>query len=88
MTAGRAIDTSALGVAWAKADPPGAEFAVIHLQSSRLRASGVAIGSDPEPYRLSFELHTHDEYITDRAVVDTQGAGPIASTTCYCHWSP
>jgi uncharacterized protein len=75
MTAGRALDTSARGVAWAKTDPPGAEFAVIQLESRRLCATGVAIGSDPEPYRLSFALQTRDEYITDRAVVETQGAG-------------
>jgi hypothetical protein len=75
MTAGRAIDSRARSVAWAKADPPGAEFAVIQLESRRLRAEGVAIGSDPEPYRLSFELQTHGEYITDRAVVETQGIG-------------
>jgi hypothetical protein len=75
MTAGRAIDTRARGVAWAKTDPPGAEFAAIQLESRRLRASGVAIGSYPEPYRLSFELQTREEYITDRAVVETQGAG-------------
>jgi uncharacterized protein len=75
MTAGRAIDTRALAVAWTKADPPGAEFAVIQLESRRLRARGVAIGSDPEPYRLSFELQTRGEYIADRAVVETQGAG-------------
>jgi uncharacterized protein len=70
MTTGRAIDTRAHAVAWAKADPPGAEFAVIQLESRRLRARGVAIGSDPEPYRLSFELQTREEYITDRAVVE------------------
>lgn len=34
MTAGRAIDTRARGVAWAKADPPAAEFAVIQLEAS------------------------------------------------------
>jgi uncharacterized protein len=62
-------------VAWMKDDPPGAEFAVIQLESRRLRARGIAIGSDPEPYRLSFELQTRDEYITERAVVETQGAG-------------
>ncbi len=77
MTAGRAIDARVHAVAWAKADPPGAEFAEIRLESRRLRARGVAIGSDPEPYRLSFELQTREEYITDRAVVETQGAGWI-----------
>jgi uncharacterized protein len=75
MTAGRGSDARARGVAWAKADPPGAEFAVIKFEAKRLRASGVAIGSDPEPYHLSFELQTRDEYITDRAVVETQGTG-------------
>ncbi len=75
MTAGRATDTRVHAVAWAKADPPGAEFAVIEFEPGRLRARGVAIGSDPEPYRLSFELQTREEYITDRAVVETQGAG-------------
>jgi hypothetical protein len=75
MIAGRAIDIRARAVAWVKADPPGAEFAEIQLESRRLRARGVAIGSDPEPYRLSFELQTREEYITDRAVVETQGAG-------------
>lgn len=74
MIAGRAIDIRARAVAWVKADPPG-EFAEIQLESRRLRARGVAIGSDPEPYRLSFELQTREEYITDRAVVETQGAG-------------
>src|SRR5579863_826126 len=74
MTAGRAIDTRAHAVAWVKADPPGAEFAEIQLGSRRLSARGVAIESDPEPYRLSFELQTREEYITDRAVVETQGA--------------
>lgn len=61
-------------VAWAKDDSPGAELAVIELESQRLRASGVAIGSAPEPYRLSFELQTRDRFVTERATVETQGA--------------
>lgn len=72
MTASR---TRSHAVAWKKADPAGAEFAEIQIQPKRLRASGVAIGSDPEPYRLSYELQTLDDYITDRAVVETRGAG-------------
>jgi uncharacterized protein len=75
MTIGRAIGTCARSIAWAKADPPGAEFAVVQLESRRLRAKGIAIGSNPEPYRLSFELQTRDEYITDTVVVESQGAG-------------
>jgi hypothetical protein len=72
---GRAIDTRAHAVAWTKADPPGAEFAVIQIEPTRLSTRGIAIGSDPEPYRLSFELQTREQYITDRAVIETQGAG-------------
>ncbi len=72
MTAGR---THAHAVAWEKADPAGAEFAEIQIDPKRLRATGVAIGSDPEPYRLSYELQTRDDYITDRAVIETRGAG-------------
>jgi hypothetical protein len=44
MTAGSAIDTCVHAVAWVKADPPGAEFAEIQLESRRLHAKGVAIG--------------------------------------------
>src|ERR1700683_2797745 len=75
MTSGRGVDSRTRGVAWTKDDPPGAEFAVVVLEAGRLRAKGVAIGSDPEPYRLSFELQTRDDYVTDIAVVETQGAG-------------
>jgi hypothetical protein len=75
MTAGRAVDIRTRGVAWTKDDPPGAEFAVVVLEPGRLRAKGVAIGSDPEPYRLSFELQTRDDYVAEIAVVETQGAG-------------
>lgn len=69
------INPGARAVAWTKDDPPGAEFALIHLQAQRLGASGIAIGCDPEPYRLCFELQTRDMYVTDRAHVETEGAG-------------
>lgn len=75
MTAGRAIEARVLAAAWTKADPPGAEYALIELESRSMRARGIAIGSDPEPYRLSFELQTRAEYVTDRAIVEAQGAG-------------
>ncbi len=68
------IEHRTRGVAWRKDDPQGAEFAIVELEPRRLRAAGVAIGSHPEPYRLSFELSTREEYLADRAVVETQGA--------------
>ncbi len=63
------------GVAWRKDDPPGAEYATIELERSRLRASGVAIGSDPEPYRLSFDLRTGAEFVPESCVLAAEGAG-------------
>lgn len=74
-TDGSPIDRRTRSVAWMKGDPAGAEFAVIQLEPRRLRASGVAVGSHPEPYHLSFELQTREEYLTERAVIETRGAG-------------
>jgi hypothetical protein len=62
-------------VAWTKDDPIGAEFANIELAPDRMRASGVAIGSDPEPYRLDYELDTSSAFVTARLVVRTCGDG-------------
>jgi hypothetical protein len=62
-------------VAWMKADPPGAETARVELAPDSLRATGVAIGSDPEPYRLDCELKTSSGFLTRRVLVRTVGAG-------------
>jgi hypothetical protein len=60
---------------WAKDDPVGSEFAEITLDGRRLAASGVAVGSEPVPYRLEYELTTADGYITSRLQVRSRGAG-------------
>lgn len=75
MTAVGAASTRTRGIAWTKDDPAGAEFALIELDTTRVHARGVAIGSDPEPYRLSFDLRTRDDFVTDRCVVETEGGG-------------
>ena len=62
-------------VAWMKADPPGAEAARVELTPDSLRATGVAIGSDPEPYRLDYELETSSGFATCRVLVRTIGEG-------------
>jgi hypothetical protein len=62
-------------VAWTKEDPVGAEIALVELAADSMRASGVAIGSDPEPYRLDYELETNKGFATSRLLVRTRGEG-------------
>jgi hypothetical protein len=62
-------------VVWRKDDPDGAELAELELAADRLSAVGVAIGSDPEPYRLDYTLETTAGFVTTRVTVATRGAG-------------
>ncbi|MFL5862761.1 MAG: putative glycolipid-binding domain-containing protein [Solirubrobacteraceae bacterium] len=55
--------------------PRGAEAARIELAPDRLSAKGVAIGSEPEPYRLDYELDTVADFVSRRVVVQTLGDG-------------
>jgi len=40
-----------------------------------MRATGVAIGTTPEPYRLDYALATGDEYVTTELQVNARGQG-------------
>jgi hypothetical protein len=60
-------------VAWNKDDPPGAELAIVEFAGDLMRAHGVAIGSEPEPYRLDYELETHEGFVTSRVRVRASG---------------
>ena len=71
MSIGRAVRRRS--VAWSKHDPFGAEFARVAFGSDRLHATGVAIGSAPEPYRLDYELTTGAGYLTEEVVVHVAG---------------
>ncbi len=62
-------------VAWAKDDPFGAEFAQIALSAKHLTADGVAIGSEPIPYRLDYTLETASGFVTSRLRVRSRGEG-------------
>lgn len=62
-------------VAWAKDEPFGAEYARVGLTGDSLRAVGVAIGSDPVPYRLTYDLVADDGYVTDHLCVTAEGEG-------------
>jgi hypothetical protein len=62
-------------IAWDKEDGYGVEYADIALSADRLTARGVAIGWDPEPYRLEFTLETGPRWVSRRLEVSTHGDG-------------
>jgi hypothetical protein len=62
-------------VAWVKDDPPGMELAEVRLTGSTLAASGIAIGSDPVPYRLDYSLETGAGFVTSALQVEARGEG-------------
>ncbi|MFI0354758.1 putative glycolipid-binding domain-containing protein [Actinomadura sp. 9N407] len=64
----------ARAVVWVK--PEGAEIAEVEIAGGRLTAAGAAIGGDPLPYRLEYELTTGDRYVTARLLVESYGTDP------------
>ncbi len=59
---------------WAKYQPFGAELADLTMGDAALSATGVAIGTEPSPYRLDYDLTTTVGYVTARLSVRTKGA--------------
>jgi hypothetical protein len=51
------------------------ELAEVCLTGSTMAASGVAIGSDPIPYRLDLSLETGEEFVTSALRVEARGEG-------------
>ena len=62
-------------IAWVKDGGLGLEFADVKLGAGRLAATGVAIGTSPEPYRLDYTLTTGPDFITTEFRVTAQGQG-------------
>ena len=60
---------------WAKDQPFGTELADVRLSNGKLAATGVAIGTQPVPYRLEYQLTTINEYVTERLLVSAHGQG-------------
>ncbi len=60
---------------WAKDQPFGAELANMTVRGESLSATGVAIGSEPSPYRLDYQLTTTEGYVTARLIVRAEGPG-------------
>jgi hypothetical protein len=54
---------------WTKARPFGTELADVSVGGGTPSAAGVAIGTDPVPYHLDYQLTTVDPYVTARLVV-------------------
>jgi hypothetical protein len=52
-----------------------AEYADVSVQGERLTASGVQLGVDPRPYRLTYDLDTAAGFLTVRLAVQAQGDG-------------
>jgi hypothetical protein len=66
-------------IGWSKAEPFGAELAEVQIESDRLAASGLAIGSKPALDRLEYELETGPGFVTVRLVVTARGDGWMRS---------
>ncbi|WP_394834895.1 putative glycolipid-binding domain-containing protein [Pendulispora rubella] len=77
----------ARSLVWMK--PGGAELAEVELLEDRLTARGMAIGSDPVPYRLEYELLTVADYVTSRLQVRVAGhdvnQGPWSRSLTLVH---
>lgn len=61
-------------VAWSKTDPPGPELAEVRVDGDVLAARGIAIGSEPFPYRLDYELETASAFVTTRLLVTARSS--------------
>ena len=62
-------------VAWIKEEPFGVEFVETTLSPRALTAKGVAIGTEPYPYRLDYSLETGGDFVTSNLVVAVSGEG-------------
>ncbi len=60
---------------WSKEQPFGAELARVRFDRDRLSARGVALGVEPGPYRLDYELETVAGFVTARLWARAEGAG-------------
>ncbi len=59
---------------WAREGRFGAELADVTFGDRMLAATGCAIATEPEPYRLDYTLTTLDAYVTARLTVRTSGS--------------
>lgn len=67
--------TKRRAIGWTKEGALGVEWADVDLGTDRLSAAGVAIGWDPVPYRLDYELETGPDWVTRRLAITARGNG-------------
>ena len=58
---------------WQAASGQGMELARVQISDDSLVATGTAIGTEPEPYLLSYSLETGPEYVTRRLQASADG---------------
>ncbi|MEV7993113.1 putative glycolipid-binding domain-containing protein [Streptomyces sp. NPDC086077] len=64
--------TTSRAVTWDVMASHGYGTAWVAFDGETLRARGRAVGTDPEPYWVSYELETRDGYVTRRLRVTTE----------------
>lgn len=62
-------------IAWVKDGATGLEFADVQIDETRMRATGVALGSDPMPYRLDYRFISGSRFVTRRIELEAHGQG-------------
>lgn len=70
-----AEDSTHTFLGWTKHGTAGTEFAEVRIAPSSLRASGVALGTEPVPYRVDYELATGAEFVTTELTLAVTGNG-------------
>jgi uncharacterized protein len=62
-------------IEWVKDGTVGLEFAEVELTDRRMEATGIAIGSEPVPYRLDYRFESGSRFITESIEVVARGQG-------------
>ncbi|MEU3459315.1 putative glycolipid-binding domain-containing protein [Streptomyces sp. NPDC006733] len=65
-------------VTWAVEESGGYETAWIEIDGTTLRARGRVVGTVPEPYWISYELDTAEDFVTRRLRATSDTAGGTA----------
>lgn len=64
-------------ITWEVSESQGIETAWIELGDGTLRGRGRAVGTVPEPYWISYELDTADDFVTRRLQVTVESASGV-----------
>ena len=65
----------ARSIAWVNEGPARLEFAEVEPTNRRMKASGVAIGSEPLPYRLDYRFESRSRFVTKSIDIVSRGQG-------------